>query len=950
MRATTTVLACTALSLCLISCGVEEGPPSFGVAEELGWIEGTIDVVSGNVQYRTGRSEIDLDNAPYVQQPLVAVTEDRNGVQGTASSPDSAEFVVECNGTPTCPTGFVRPGAVTNGCGGGLNSFEMDVTLRSFFPAGLATAYAEFTEIKNLGVDGRAGTGDAFEGADSTICNKDTVPLNLSVGPTPLDATLGLYRYGQLIANPSAPTGAPVLAADTARWKFKNPGGQIKFRARIVGEACVTDCTPGRGLNTFWEAEGATGAGVSAVAEGPGVVYLGGSFNYVGPRTGSSAVVNGSAAVSSTPGALLNGLAIDGGDVLVALSDGAGGFFVGGAFTTVGSAARQGLVHVDASGQVDTGFSVNVLGSVRALALTSSGGLVIGGLFTTVNGVSRTNLALVDRNTGAVASTWLANTNGQVNALLAHDGRLFVGGAFTTLTDLSGTTAVDRVARLDELTGAVNATFATVGASATVNALAVGTANGSPANRTLIVGGAFTQFRASNTPGLVSRQRIAFVDVDANSLTATSFTIPSEVTALAASGGDIYVGGSFTTVNGLSRLRSALVTEAGSVASWRPFLNDTVFSIVVDAVNNQVYLGGGFAARALAVNATSGANVSWPIAIGPNNATSGAASAVRAIALSGSSVLVGGSFRSIGGVTRFGAAALSIATGEPTSWAPFASAQSVTALDVIDGDVVVATPAAVQRVDGNTASLEWSQPVTGGPVRAFAHDSVGRLYVGGAFTTLAAASRSGIGALDSSTGSLLGWTADVSTGGVVRGIAVFRGEVYVGGDFNSLSGSPGLDFGVVTSAAIAGPATVRRFWQTNTNGKVNAVAAGRDSVFVGGFFTTIDGASRSSLAAVDGTSVLPFSGNANQEVEAIADVGNSVLVAGNLTTLGGQSCARACAVNKRGVSAGIFSAGLSSRAVAVASLGGSVAIGGTFTSSSVNLAQARSGFAAITGE
>jgi hypothetical protein len=827
----------------------------------------------------------------------------------------------------------------------------MDVTVRSFFPGGLAASHVEFVDITNLGVDGRPGTGDAFEGADSTICNSDPVPRNLTVGGTSLSAALGLYRYGQLLANVTAPASAPPLAADTARWKFKNPGGIFKFQARLLAEPCSSDCTPGRGVNAFWQAEGGTGSLVNAVAEGDGVVYLGGSFTYVGPRTGGAVVVNGSSTVSATPGTLVAGPGLDGGDVLVALPDGSGGTYLGGAFTSAGGVARRGLVRVDGAGQLDVSFVSNVNGTVRALALTSSGDLVVGGLFTDINGVSRTNLALVDATTGGVDSAWRADANGQVNALVASAGRLFAGGSFTSITDAGGAVGVDRLARLDEASGAVNVAFTAVGASATVNALALGAASGAPENRSLVVGGAFTQFRASNTGGLTARQRLAFVDVDNLELKPASFTIGSDVTAVAANGTDVFLGGSFTTVNGLSRLRSALVTEAGAVSAWRPFLNDTVFAIALDLANGQVYLGGAFTARAVAVNAVSGATVAWPVVIGPNNGTSGVLSAVRAIAAEGASVLLGGSFRSVGGVPRRGAAALDLSTGEATEWTPFAVAQTAFALDVLsDNDVIIGTSTAVQRVDGTTGATTWLQPVSGGAVRALAHDDDGNVYVGGAFTSLAATARGGLAAVADADGSLRGWTANVNVGGVVRGIAVFRGEVFVGGDFTSLSGSPGLDFGVVNSAAASGPATVRRFWSTNSTGRVNSISAGRDGVFVGGFFATLDGVSRTSLAAVDGANVVSFSANANQEVDAVAAVGNNLLVAGNQTSLAAQPCARACAVNVRGVGSGIGSANLSSRATTLAAVAGQVVIGGGFTSTTVNAADARTGVAVISGE
>src|SRR3954467_12969112 len=61
-----------------------------------------------------------------------------------------------------------------------------------------------------------------------------------------------------------------------------------------------------------------------------GRAYLGGSFNYVGPRLGSGIALT---AGSATPEA---GLPDINGSVLAAVPDGAGGQFIGGRFTSVG--------------------------------------------------------------------------------------------------------------------------------------------------------------------------------------------------------------------------------------------------------------------------------------------------------------------------------------------------------------------------------------------------------------------------------------------------------------------------------------------------------------------------------------------------------------------------------------------------------------------------------------
>ena len=78
-----------------------------------------------------------------------------------------------------------------------------------------------------------------------------------------------------------------------------------------------------------------------------------------------------------------------------AIPDGAGGWYAGGPFQSVGGIARRGLVHLLSNGRVDPAFvaDLNLGGSnsfdVNSMALNGSQ-LIIAGSFSTVNLVPRT--------------------------------------------------------------------------------------------------------------------------------------------------------------------------------------------------------------------------------------------------------------------------------------------------------------------------------------------------------------------------------------------------------------------------------------------------------------------------------------------------------------------------------------------------------------------------------
>jgi hypothetical protein len=104
---------------------------------------------------------------------------------------------------------------------------------------------------------------------------------------------------------------------------------------------------------------------VHAIARAGGRTFIGGDFSRVGRRTGSGAVLTGAGASKVYP-------EVSGGDVHAAVSDGAGGWFVGGTFTSVGGQPHGGLAHIHADQTVDQGFNPAVTDSQGAPAVVNA--------------------------------------------------------------------------------------------------------------------------------------------------------------------------------------------------------------------------------------------------------------------------------------------------------------------------------------------------------------------------------------------------------------------------------------------------------------------------------------------------------------------------------------------------------------------------------------------------
>lgn len=291
-----------------------------------------------------------------------------------------------------------------------------------------------------------------------------------------------------------------------------------------------------------------------------------------------------------------------------------GSIYIGGDFTSVTDtsghshpASRLAQINA-ATGAVNTSWQGSANDSVYSLAALGNT-LYVGGAFSTVNGVSHRSVAAVSLTTGALVSTFRTTANKPVDGLAAAGGAVFLGGTFTSVTDATGSTARTYVAKVDAVTGTVDKVWAP-------------------------------------RPDL-------------------------RVRAIESDGVTVYLGGDFTTINGISNRSTAATRVIGTGAPLSSYkggaTNNRNYSPVLnmDLEGNSLYLavaGGGGACTAL--NATSGARV-WSKHSNGN---------VQDVTYNHGVVYCGGHFGGTGafdGLTRYKAAAVqATAPYNVTSWAP----------------------------------------------------------------------------------------------------------------------------------------------------------------------------------------------------------------------------------------------------------------------------------------
>lgn len=649
----------------------------------------------------------------------------------------------------------------------------------------------------------------------------------------------------------------------------------------------------------LWTANG----NVNAVLEHNGVVYLGGAFTEVGGEE-----IGKLAPFARGDGALLPGFPSVDRNVTVVIDDGAGGWFVGGQFSYVAGLPRARLVHILPNLTVDPNFAPGFNNNVNALALDGTN-LYVAGQFTAMtNGLStftKTRFAVLDPITGAPRALGSdPGFNNTVNALAVRNGVIFVGGTFDQVVyppdQFSFRT---RFAALDAITGF--ATTLQIGVDSTVNAIAVdgdrvylgGTFTAIdglpryriaainvpgefvepwepqlsgqvfailPTNGVLYVGGGFASL--TNGGAVTVRSNFVVLDPITGAASPLAPNPTGNVRALALDGNELYLGGDFQTIgSGLDRRRLASLDVAtGAVSGFDPDVGSGVFGLTLRS--NFVYAGGQFSFvkgtrrnRLAAYDAEQGGLLPW----NPN-----ANNTVWALESAGDEVFVAGQFTTIGGLGRQRLAAINASSGAVR--ATFTANLNGTgrALAVwndqlfVGGDFTIVTPAGANQPRNGLASVNL---LSGAVNTNFVANAIppagltsnllalivhrGAVYISGAFTNVGGVPRQRLAAVDAATGSVLPWQPAVTTN--VFALAAFDTNIYLGGEFTSVSNSTGGAVArnrIAAVSAVSGNVTA---WNPNANNTVASLVLGGTNLYVGGNFTALAALPRQRLAELD---------------------------------------------------------------------------------------------------
>ncbi len=601
-------------------------------------------------------------------------------------------------------------------------------------------------------------------------------------------------------------------------------------------------------------------------------------------------------------------------------------------------------------------------GSVSAIAVSDVGEVYVGGSFTYAGHTKATNIA---KWTG---SSWAAvggGVDGEVSALAVRSNEVYVAGNFGS----AGGINANCLAKWDGRNWSALGTSPEDELWDTVGELAVSGTN-------VYAGGGFTSI------GGVSANRIA--RWDGNSWSALGAGIGEinsweSVSVIKASGDKVYVGGGFESAGGTTATNIALWngTNWSALGEGLPYVQAEVHTIAL--AGNSVYVDGNF----MSVDQDGNTNFDYGVTMWNGSNWAGLGNVygqwnteIRALAVYGNAVYIGGYFDIVGVDWQGGVAIKHIAKYEGTNWSALGGSVNewVNAMAVSGGDLYIAgdfTTVARQptqgiaKYDGNA----WfTIPVDLQEGWFYTLAACGsNLYAGGSFWIGAAAPIYNIAKWDGQSWSALGTGLDNDGNSSYVSVIVVSGtDIYVGGEFTTAGGVParniakwdgttwsalgsGLDFSVNAIAVegsnlyaggynnMGGTNSPIAMWNgtnwsplgSGVHGYVEAITVKNGVVYVGGNFDSAGGVAAANVARWDGNQWGSLGDGVNDEVRSLVFSGNDLYVGGWFTDPG-HGVASWDGTNWHAMGGGVEASG-GIGAEALAAIGPYVYVGGSFT-------------------
>ncbi len=602
---------------------------------------------------------------------------------------------------------------------------------------------------------------------------------------------------------------------------------------------------------------------VNAMLKDSTTMYLAGEFTFVGQSTGRTAYVDTSTGLLDPNFPKVNGL------VKVCVSDGNGGWYIGGSFTKVGDFYRNSIAHILKDGTVDTwNPSVTIdgvagSGTVYTIAPFKNK-IYIGGVFNKINSTPRYNVAALEGDT-----------------VLPWDPQIDISGFVTAFA---------------------------------------------PTDSVIYIGGNFHSVDA----GKYQRAAIACIDTSGNAtpwnpvIQIRDGYNPEEIYGLYLDDTTLYVWGNISTLDGYTRegigsLYTTATTSGSYVTRWNPQSNPWVrgepTSTLISSFlmqGDSIFIGGNFAhfgayiRTGLAlVSKSTGLVLPWNHYFGKTKTFWDQAyntydpAQINALAISGNKLYVAGSFDTAGTQERHNLASIDLSTDSLTNWSPQAS--DVVNSIVPSGSHVFAAGAftamngvvrnRVAAIDLSTNKILPFNPNVGAPWPLCLAMKDSTLFIGGVFNTVGSDTQNCLAAVNKFSGKLIKGLPQVEYS--VDAMYIHNNTLYIGGNVilsvgdSARHGLASIDL-TTNQISSLNPFT---FFNPHLGNALVVDFAAADSTlyFVGRFGLPTDTVMRTFGAINMNTgAVLPFNPNVNSAIKLLVS-GNYIYTIGNFTAVNGNN-------------------------------------------------------------
>ncbi len=267
-----------------------------------------------------------------------------------------------------------------------------------------------------------------------------------------------------------------------------------------------------------------------------------------------------------------------------------GKILIAGSFNTINGTARSRIARLNADGSLDNSFYTDVLLNkyLVSLILQPDGKIIIARSPTNSDNYGHDVVRInSDGSLDPTFNAGLGANNFIFSMALVEDGKILVAGAFTSFNGVS----INRIARLNS-DGSLDNSFNTgSGPNQTIVKIKV------QSNNKILAFGFFNTYNGNVANNMVR--------INANGSHDGSFNIGAAPNNMIRfidlrPDGKILIGGAFTTINGIARNRVALLNEDGSlVPGFRPMFDGPmisrpeVFSSLI-LPDGKILIGGTF--------------------------------------------------------------------------------------------------------------------------------------------------------------------------------------------------------------------------------------------------------------------------------------------------------------------------------------------------------------------